>query len=161
MLLVPLSVELVGPGGTEEVSLPPVQQTELTAAARAAGCELRRHAGERPGDPPTEGPAAPPAEPGVYDSPRPSGALIRAIRRGVTVIYHRRALNEDRLEQLERLQRAVPAGTIVTPDDDLRYELAVTAWRRILTCPRISDRAIDAMRLFRGRFIGSGPDRGM
>ena len=35
----------------------------------------------------------------------------------------------------------------------------VTAWRRLLGCSRFGGGTIDAIRLFRGRFIGTGPDR--
>ena len=41
----------------------------------------------------------------------------------------------------------------------MRYEVAVAAYRRLLGCTRFTDAAIDAIRLFRGRYIGIGPDR--
>jgi len=37
--------------------------------------------------------------------------------------------------------------------------VAVVAWRRVLGCREYARGAPDAIRLFRGRFIGSGPDR--
>jgi len=146
-------------GREEEVNLPPLRQTELTEAAVAAGCELR---GDRPADPrgpAVDGPKAAPAAPGVYLRPVNGRALVGAIRRGAIVIHYRPPLAGDRVEQLEKLQEAVPSGTIVTPDRGLRYALAVTAWRRLLGCSRFGGGTIDAIRLFRGRFIGTGPDR--
>jgi hypothetical protein len=34
----------------------------------------------------------------------------------------------------------------------------VTAYRRLLGCRELSQPSIDAIQLFRGRFVGSGPD---
>lgn len=157
--MVALASAVLPLGREDEVSLPPVRQTELTEAAVAAGCELR---GDRPGQrlvPPIVGPRAAPPRPGVYSRPINSRALVGAIRGGTVVIHYRPPLSEDRVEQLEELQKAVPVGTIVAPYEGMPYALAVTAWRRLLGCRRFAEGTIDAVRLFRGRFIGSGPDR--
>ena len=54
----------------------------------------------------------------------------------------------------------MPEGTIVAPNDTgMRFELAVVAYRRLLGCPRFTAQALDAVQLFRGRYLGSGPDR--
>lgn len=157
--MVGVAFALLRVGRDEEVSLPPVRQTELREAAVAAGCELRE---DRPGlrlAPPVVGPRASAARPGVYSRPIATRALVGAIRTGTIVILYRPPLPEDRVEQLEEIQQAVPGGTIVAPSRGMRYGLAVTAWRRLLGCRRFDGRTIDAVRLFRGRFIGSGPDR--
>ena len=76
------------------------------------------------------------------------------------VISYRPRLDDERLAQLRTLQSVVPNGTIVAPDTSgMRYEVAVAAYRRLLGCMRFTDAAIDAIRLFRGRYIGIGPDR--
>ena len=144
----------------EAVTLPPVKQTRLETAARDARCELRR---VRPGetiDPPVVGPRVAPAlAAGVYDEPPATGSVVAALREGSIVVHYRLGLDEDRVEQLEELQHAVPDGTIVVPTRArTRYEVAVTAWRRLLGCAHFEGSAIDALRLFRGRFIGRGPD---
>lgn len=157
--MVGIAYALLRLGGDEEVSLPPVRQTELSEAAVAAGCELRS---DRPGQrvvPPIVGPRAAAARPGVYSRPIGTSALVGAMRRGTIVIHYRLPLDEDRVEQLQKLQEAVPVGTIVAPNQGMRYAIAVTAWRRLLGCRRFAGATIDAVRLFRGRFIGSGPDR--
>ncbi|HEV2062035.1 MAG TPA: DUF3105 domain-containing protein [Solirubrobacteraceae bacterium] len=146
--------------GGQEPEIVPLRETQLEDAARHARCDLYR---ARPGqrlDPPVDGPArAQPLRPGVYDRPERLAPVIAALRRGAIVVHYRPGLDESRVEQLEQLQTAVPEGTIVLPArKELRYELAVTAWRRLLGCARFTDRAIDALRLFRGRFIGRGPD---
>ena len=142
-----------------EATLPPVQQTQLVHAVRAAACRLHR---ADPGQrlvPPADGPAGrPAARPAFYDRPPPVEQLTAAIRRGVIVIYHRPDATRDRLAQLRALQAGVPAGTIVTPEPRMPYTVAAAAYRRLLTCPRFTDATIDAIRLFRGRHIGTGPD---
>lgn len=139
--------------GDESVTLPPVVEIDLTAAARSAGCVLRQ--GDRL-DPsvPVSGSAGRPAEPGFYEDPLPADALVGALRRGIIVIHYRRDLPAGTVRELRLVQRAVPAGTIVTPNDEMRFVVAATAWRRGLGCSRVTDRAVDAVRLFRGRYIG-------
>jgi hypothetical protein len=147
--------------GDDDVALPPVKQTKLEDAARSARCELRRASRTVIPDPPVDGPGgAAPLAAGVHEDPAPRQAIIAALRVGSIVVEYRPGLDETSVEQLEDLQLAVPEATIVVPGDgSLRYEVAVTAWRRLLACPDFDDEAIDALRLFRGRFIGRGPDR--
>ena len=146
--------------GEEDVSLPPIEQTRLAAAARVARCQLRHPRHGELLNPPVEGArATKPLRPGVYDEPGSVESVIAAVRRGVIVVQYRPGLPEERIEQLGELQRAVPAGTIVVPNATrMPFEIAVTGWRRLLGCPRFSEDSIDAVRLFRGRFIGQGPD---
>lgn len=140
-------------------ALPPMHQTELLPAVRSAGCTLR-HA--RPHErvlPPVDGRRGPSARAAFYRTSPPVGRLTAAVRRGVIVIYYVPRLGDGRLRQLEALQTVVPGGTIVAPDTTgMRYAVAVAAYRRLLACPRFTDAAIDAIRLFRGRHIGTGPD---
>jgi hypothetical protein len=142
-----------------EVSLPPVHETELDKAAREAGCELHRaRDGERLNPPVAGGIGAIPARPGVYETSPGASALIAALRDGVIVIQFR-GLESDEVSLLHTVQEAVPDGTIVAPNDTgMPFAVAVTSYRRLLGCPRMSDESIDAIQLFRGRFVGSGPD---
>ncbi len=150
---------VVLPDGDEAaVVLPPVRQTELRIAAQRAGCELHAGPGGRAGDPPVAGAAAPAAAARFYDSAPSPPSLVGALRRGVVVISYRPDLTPARREQLRALQMAVPRGTIVAPNERMRFTIAVTAWRRLLGCRRLGPSALDAMRLFHGRFVGSGPD---
>ena len=53
----------------------------------------------------------------------------------------------------------IPAGTILAPNGTrMPYALAVTAYRRLLGCPRVTPATLDAVQLFRGRFVGGGPE---
>ena len=146
-------------GEPEEVSLPPVHETELDTAAARAGCELERaDGGERLNPPVLGGAAAAPARPGFYDEPPGGESLLAAMREGVVVI-HFRDVTQSELDLLRDFQAAVPDGTIVVRNDTgMPFAVAVTAYRRLLGCRSLSRSSVDAIQLFRGRFVGSGPD---
>ncbi len=159
-LVVAAILVVLGRDGSDEVTLPPVRQIELTAAARSAGCDLRTGARwDMLGLPVPGAPGGTPAKAGVYDEPADPAGLVTALRRGVVVIQHRADLPKDVRDQLRRLRDAIPAGTIVTPEAvRTPYAVAVVAWRRVLGCRDFRSGTADAIRLFRGRYIGSGPD---
>jgi hypothetical protein len=149
-----------GGDDADTVSVPPVRETQLADAAGQNRCQLRSATvGERL-NPPVDGPAGvAPAKAGFYDEPVASAALTAALRHGIVVIQYRAGLSDQRLDALKTLQEAAPTGTIVAPNGTgMHFELAVTAYRRLLGCPRFTDRALDAVQLFRGRFVGSGPE---
>jgi hypothetical protein len=154
-----VALAVIGGDDEDEVPVPPVREIELTKAAGDAGCTVRQaRAGERL-VPPVDGPPGRAARPGVLSRAPDPGTLTAATRRGIVVIQYRPGLARDSVERLRSLQEAVPAGTILTPTASrMPYEVAVTAHRRLLGCPRFSERTIDALQLFRGRYLGSGPD---
>jgi hypothetical protein len=144
----------------DTVSVPPLRETELGTAAGQSRCVLRRaEAGERL-NPPVDGPAGGQAvKGGFYDRPVSAAQLTAAVRRGIIVIQFREGLSDQGMQALKHLQEAVPEGTVVAPNGTrMPYEIAVVAYRRLLGCPRLTAQAIDAVQLFRGRFIGSGPE---
>ena len=148
-----------GDAPPEGGELPPLEQTDLVTASRVAGCRLQT---VRPGDPADALAGATsneaPAEPGVYERAPSRGRLVAALGKGTVVVRYRPGLAREVVERLEALQAVVPRGTILTPDSTgMRYEVAVVAYRRVLGCPRLTTRALDALRLFRGRYLGSGP----
>lgn len=159
-VLVVAAVAVLGPEDrSDPAGLPPVRETELTRAVRAAGCEIRTDRGPDALNPPVDGPRGAAAEPGVYDPPPAPDEIVGALRRGLIVIHYRRGIDEQLVHTLEAVQGAVPEGTIVAPNATrMPYEVAATSWRRLLGCARFSERSLDAVRLFRGRFIGRGPD---
>ena len=155
-----LAIAALGDGEPEAVTVPPVEETKLDQAAFAAGCELRRARPHEQLNPPVVGPASGrSARGGYYDEAPDSASLVAALRRGVIVIQFRSGVDEERLDELRDLQEALPVGTIVTPNETgMPYEVAVTAYRRLLGCGHLTDATIDAVQLFRGRYVGSGPD---
>jgi hypothetical protein len=142
----------------DEVSLRPIQETELVEAARRADCRLTRTGPGDRLDPPVDGLVAPEAaRAGFYEDALDADSVVAALRQGVVVIHFRTELDGERVDELRRIQESAPTGTIVTANSTMPFEVAATAYRRLLGCPRVSDEAIDATLLFRGRFIGSGP----
>lgn len=143
--------------GEESVPLPPVTAVGLTAAASDAGCVLRT------GDAvaaavPVSGGTSQPASPGFYEDRPRAGALVGALSRGAIVIHYRPDLPGEFISDLRLVQRVMPAGTIVVANADMQFAVAATAWQRLLGCYRLTDGTLDALRLFRGRYIGRGAD---
>jgi hypothetical protein len=154
-----IAIVLLDGDEPEEVSLPPIRETQLADAARRAGCELRRTGPREQTDPAVDGSAASEAaRAGFYDESPDGASLVAALRHGVIVIHFRGDLGGERVDDLRRIQEAAPNGTIVTPNASMSFEVAATAYRRLLGCPRATDAAMEAALLFRGRFLGSGPD---
>lgn len=155
-----LVLAVFGDDSGDTVAVPPVLETELTDAAGQSRCVLvNAGAGERL-NPPVDGPAGEPAaRAGFYDQPVATAQLTAAVRKGIIVIQFRKGLDDKGVDALKALQSAFPGGTIVAPNSTgMRFELAVVAYRRLLGCPRFTDHALDAVQLFRGRFLGSGPE---
>jgi hypothetical protein len=142
-----------------QVALPPLRATKLETAARDARCEFTRARRGQRLDPPVDGaPASRPAAPGVYDAPPDAPSLLASLRRGIIVVHVRADVPDAAFAALAEIQQAVPEGTIVTrAAPGTRFQVAVTAYRRLLGCPRLSAQTLDAVRLFRGRFVGTGP----
>jgi hypothetical protein len=137
-----------------------VRQTRLEVAARDAECTLRRSDRGHGVSALIDGRRGAPARAAFYDSAVPVARLAAAVRRGLVVIAYRAGIERKRVEQLRALQSIAPRGTIVTPDGvRTSGEIVIAAYRRLLICPRFTDVALDALRLFRGRYIGTGPDR--
>jgi hypothetical protein len=152
---------IFGGEGADTVDVPPVRETQLADAVGRSRCILRTASpGERL-NPAVDGPAhVRPAHAGFYDDPVPTAELTAAVRRGIVVIQFRSGVSGDVVDALKQLQQAVPEGTIVAPNGTgMHFELAVVAYRRLLGCPRFTTQALDAIQLFRGRFLGSGPER--
>jgi hypothetical protein len=157
---VALVLAVFGDDDPDTVAVPPVRETELGVAAGQSRCVLvTARAGQRV-NPPVDGPSGGrPAKAGFYEQPVATDQLTAAVRKGIVVIQFRAGLDEKLVEALKALQSAFPEGTIVAPNATrMRFELAVVAYRRLLGCPRFTDQALDAVQLFRGRFLGSGPE---
>jgi hypothetical protein len=151
---------LFGRDDANTVSVPPVREPELVDAAGQSRCVLRSAGPGKPLNPPVDGPAGGrPAPAGFYDKPVATAQLTAAVRHGIIVIQFRQGLDDESVEALKTLQAAIPSGTIVAPNaTGMQFELAVVAYRRLLGCRRFTTRALDAVQLFRGRFVGSGPE---
>ncbi len=146
------------PRRTPTVALPPVREIVLIDAVRKSRCRLERLPRSSTWRAATA--RTPPAPPRIYDAPPATHALAAATRRGIIVIQYHPQTPVERVEQLRQLQRTVPQGTILAPGAPAAtHALVVSSYRRVLRCARITDAALNALRLFRGRFVGMGPER--
>jgi hypothetical protein len=134
------------------VPAPPVREVALGDAMRNAGCDVRRSA--RAATPSAGATVAP----GIYRRPVTAAQRRRVVRAGVVVIEYRHGVDATSLARLMSVQRAAPNGTVLAPSAVLREDaVSVTTFGRQLRCPSITASSFDALQLFRGRYVGSGP----
>jgi hypothetical protein len=160
------------PDDREGTTPPPVQQGDLTAAAREAGCELRldleeegnNHVGldQKPDwktNPPTSGDHhAEQQADGAYTEVNEMHTL-HALEHGRVEIQYSPDLPEEDQLALKGVFDAEPAGTLFFPDPDMPYEVAATAWTQLIGCEKYEGQAtLDAIRAFRATYLGRGPE---
>ncbi len=177
VLVVGAVVALASSGGGAD--LPERRITDLNAAVRAAGCELRTLRSEGRdhipagrdvdyrSNPPTSGPHEQvPAEDGVYGpgkAPRPE-AWVHTLEHGRILLQYRPGTDEEVVDQLEALfaeeVRDVSGYHMGLMENTTRmpYQVAAVAWTRYLGCDQVNDRTWDALRAFRDRFVDRGPE---
>ena len=166
------------PGGGE---VPKQQETELRAAARAAECKLestkarsRDHTQDEAEK--IEYDTNPPSSGRHYEIPADDGAfgespgvlrLVHSLEHGRVIIWFKPGLPKDTRANLKALFDQDNYQLILTPKEDMPYEVAATAWNakppplgmgRLLGCPRVGDRTYDALRAFSAEHRGAGPE---
>lgn len=168
-----------GAGGTS-AKLPAVQTTDLTAAAKAAGCTVQdfpQNAGERghtdkkvkyKTSPPAFGAHNPtPASDGDYvgqGTPAPEN-LVHALEHGRIEIQYRAGLPKAQVSQLEAVfnEKAGPFtpgqyALVFQNGTSMPYDVAATAWTHILGCKAFNPKVFDAIRAFRTKYTLKGPE---
>jgi hypothetical protein len=139
------------PNALSPVALPPVREARMADAVRSAGCRVA--ALDR-----SKGSVATVPRPGIVSLPLSAAARRAAARHGLVVIEYRRDVGHPLLDQLAVVQRAVPNGTVLAPSARLRSDrLSVTTYGRQLRCRAMGRPTLDAIRLFRGRYLGVAP----
>lgn len=143
--------------GPQEVSLPPVQSTDLASAVRTSGCKLDVAGVGETLNPPVDGDDGGEAvAPGVYEDAVPAGALVGALRRGTLVLQYRPGTDDGIVDELRRLQDTLPRAVVVAPNGTgMAFEVAVAAHRRLLGCTTYGEAQRDAVRLFLGKYLGT------
>jgi hypothetical protein len=163
-----------------EADLPklPAQQTsDLTAAAKAAGCtvsnppvEGANHqdkdftASDYKTNPPTSGNHNPDwYDDGIYapgDVPR-LGMLVHPLEHGRIEVQYKPGTPAQTVKQLEAFMAEQSDGYHMLMFENttgMDAAVAATAWTHSLTCPEMNDKVFDALRSFRARFIDKGPE---
>jgi hypothetical protein len=163
-------------------SVPAAKETDLTAAVKAAGCELksfratsREHTDdlaepiEYASSPPTSGKHyVVPAEDGAYDEAPDVKQLVHTMEHGRVIIWFKRNLPKDDRANLAALFEEDTYQMVITPDPTkMKYAVAATAWNaepepngtgRLLGCPRMDAGVFDAIRLFKDEHRSNGPE---
>lgn len=154
---------------------PEIQLGDLTAAAKAAGCDLQlnlkdegaTHLNPKTDDlpdygtnPPTSGDHYPiPLADGAFLSEPSPGNFVHALEHGRIEIQYSPDLPEEDQLALKGIVDADPAGVSMFPNEDMPYDVAVTAWTQLMGCKAFEgDTTLDAVQDFRDAYRGRGPE---
>jgi hypothetical protein len=171
------TAELLPGGG----SVPEQQEFDLTAAARAAGCELRSsRATDRthtsglddrvkyPTNPPTSGRHyLEPARDGAYAEAPQDEQLVHTLEHGRVIVWFKPGLSEDQRADLKALFDEDDYQMLLVPRPNMPYDVAASAWNRdpepngtgrLLLCDRMNPEVFDAIRTFRDEHRSNGPE---
>jgi hypothetical protein len=159
-------------------TLPQQQTSDLDTAAKAAGCRVihakiegQAHeereftASDYRTNPPTSGTHFPRwAEDGIYEEGEvpPLGELVHTLEHGRIDVQYKPGTPERIVNQLKAFMAENDDGyhMLLFPNQTgMEYQVAATAWTQLLGCREWNDKAIDALRTFRQRYIDQGPEK--
>jgi len=159
-------------------TLPQQQATSLEAAAKDSGCRVinAKYEGAsheerefQPSDyrtnPPTSGNHFPQwAQDGIFgaDELPPLGELVHTLEHGRINVQYKPGTPERIVRQLEAFMAENEDGyhmLLYQNPTGMEYQVAATAWTHLLGCREWNDKAIDALRTFRQRYIDKGPEK--
>lgn len=162
-----------GGGDFPKVDVPPRKVEDLEDAAKAAGCVLTEPKNEGAGhtdddaakvkyksNPPTSGEHNPtPAGDGVFPDGAKPERLVHSLEHG-RVVFHYAADAPPRVRgALKAVYDEDKAIVALTKNlTDMPYEVAATAWDKLLACKTYNDRVPDALRAFREENRLKGPE---
>jgi Protein of unknown function (DUF3105) len=177
------SFEGLEPDCREGTTPPALQQGDLATAARLAGCKLEvdlpnegaTHISNSTPftyktNPPTSGNHNPlQVADGAYLTPlRPNNDqtanelnvrnFVHSMEHGRIEIHYSSKLPEADQLALKGVFDQDPGGMLLFPDDQMPYQVAATAWTKLLACPTYNERVLDAIRDFRDIYRGQGPE---
>ena len=151
--------------------------TELTEAAKAAGCTLSEPPDEGVAheareftindyrsNPPTSGTHFPTwYEDGVYapGTTPELGRLVHALEHGRIELQYAPGTSPETVERLSDLASELEGGyhmLLFENATDMPFAVAAAAWGQLLGCPEMNDKVFDAVRAFRARYIDKGPE---
>jgi hypothetical protein len=151
-----------------------IQQGDLEKAATAAHCELRL---DLPNEgsthifkesdipdyktsPPTSGDHnAEQLADGAYSEMPQDWYFVHSLEHGRIEIQYSPDLPEEDQLALKGVFDESPGGVLLFPNDDMPYEVAVTAWTQLMGCKAFEgDATLDAIRDFRDIYLGQAPE---
>ena len=145
---------------------PAAKTTDLTAAAKAAGCKVELklpdegHEHIPPGsevpdyktNPPTSGPhVEPPYQQadGAYTETPAEIDYVHSLEHGRLEIQYSPDLPEQAQLELKGLYDTMYGASLLFPNPKMPYEVAATTWTNMLTCPKYEGaKTLDAIRAF-------------
>lgn len=145
----------------------------VTAAARAAGCQVKPFPSEgrghvedtpdyRQSRPPTSGPHNPIwADWGIYDSPVPEKFQVHNLEHGGVIVHVGPRVAEPARQGLIGLWRENPAYLLVVPGDGPSFPpdaVVATSWQRWIVCKPYTEAARTAIVAFADEYRGAGPE---
>jgi hypothetical protein len=153
---------------------PELQQGDLQKAAKAANCDLQLDLPDEGANhitnesqipdyktnPPTSGDHNPEqlADGAYSEMPQP-WYFVHSLEHGRIEIQYSPDLPEDDQLALKGVFDEKPEGVLFFPNDEMPYEVAVTAWTQLMGCKTYQgDATLDAIRDFRDIYIGQGPE---
>ena len=168
------SVHGYRPDGREGTPPPPIEQGDLERAAQRAGCELRlelpdegsTHVTDRSEipdygtTPPTSGNHHPEqlADGAYAETPEP-WYLLHALEHGRIAVQYSPDLPEADQLALKGLFEDDFDAMLLTPNSEMPFAVAATAWTQLMGCPTYEGAAtLDAIRAFRDTYRGRGPE---
>jgi hypothetical protein len=161
---------------SSSVKLPVRQETDLTKAAKAAGCvvksfpvEGREHTSSKVTyhtNPPTSGNHNPnPAEDGYYpNGAPPKERNVHALEHGRIEIQYKPGTPKQVVDTLLAIFNEPLKGKsgyhqlLFENNTGMPFEVAVASWQHYLGCPTWNTKAIDAIRAFREQYVDKGPE---
>ena len=186
LLLALTGVLLAGCGGGEaaepeqpeaQVELPLQQTADLEEAVEAAGCELveapeegSEHdareftAADYETNPPTSGVHHPEwYEDGIYEpGETPNlGMLVHTLEHGRINVQYAPDTPDETVTQLEALLAETEGyhHLLYENTTGMDYQVAATAWTKMVGCPEMNDEVFDVLRTFRTAYTDQGPER--
>jgi hypothetical protein len=175
-----------GGGESEQVfptggSAPAPSITDLNAAAKAAGCTMKRvkatsrdhtqslsNRVKYSTNPPTSGKHYfdPPAD-GMYGTAPQDEQVVHAEEHGRVIYWVKPSLPKSSRADIRALFDEDSSGVLLVPRAGMPYDVATTAWGAVpqplgtgylMGCPRYSKKVFDAIRTFRDAHRGKGPE---
>jgi len=161
---------------------PPIAVGDLHAAAAKAGCQLQLNLPDEgnthvPDSSPFTYKTVPPTSgnhnslqiaDGAYTTPLTDNTkvspnvrnFVHSMEHGRVEIHYSPQLAEQDQLALKGVFDDNPDGMLLFPDPNMPFQVAVTAWTRLLTCKTYNPAVLDAIRDFRDTYRGQGPEQG-
>ena len=159
--------------GTKTKAGPLATAAKLPLAAKAAKCVLRNPKDEgnthltpsQPtpkygSDPPTSGNHDPvPLANGVYESVIPTFRhAVHTLEHGRVEVEYQSSLPEADQLKLKGLIDEDFRDMVMFQNDKSQWEVSAAAWDHYLGCKAFNDKVLDAIRAFRDKYRGQGPE---